>query len=52
MYDGKPANEFGYEGRPLSNEKSIEVIHENHKSYKKLVKGEAGKEEQFWLGNT
>ena len=38
-YDGKPANSFGYDDAVLSVEKTIEIIEENHQSYKQLISG-------------
>lgn len=39
--DGKPTNEFGFNGKFLNSEKAVEVIQESHKSWDKLIKGNA-----------
>jgi len=38
-YDGKPANRFAYDDQVLSVDKTIEIIEENHQSYKDLISG-------------
>ena len=38
-FDGKAENQFGYDEKILSVEKTIEIIYENHEEYKKLLSG-------------
>ena len=49
-YEGKGENAFGYEGRLLTAEHTIEIIHENHGFYKGLVEGKIENKSQLWLG--
>lgn len=39
--DGKPLNEFAFEGKPKDREFAEKIIAETHESWKKLVSGEA-----------
>ena len=48
-YEGKAENQFGYEGRVLSSEKTIEIIHENNQFYKDLKEGKVKNESKLWL---
>lgn len=41
-YDGKPPNRFAYDDQVLTVEKTIEIIEENHQSYKDLLSGKIG----------
>lgn len=41
MPDGKPPNEFAFEGKPKDREFAEKIIAETHESWKKLVSGEA-----------
>lgn len=50
-YEGKPENTFGYEGRFLSAERTIEIIHENNEFYRDLVSGKVPNKSGLWLGN-
>mmetsp|Transcript_35784 Transcript_35784/g.48302 ORF Transcript_35784/g.48302 Transcript_35784/m.48302 type:complete len:82 (+) Transcript_35784:601-846(+) len=48
-YDGKKPNEFGYQGRVLSNERAIEVIHETNEQYQDLLSGRVDNVSNLWL---
>ena len=39
MPDGKPANEFGYDSKPLNKEFALKVIAETHGFYNELKSG-------------
>ena len=47
-YEGKGENQFGYNGRVLSAERTIEIIHENNSFYKELLEGKI-KDHGLWL---
>ena len=48
-FEGKGENQFGYEGRVLSAERTIEIIHENNAFYKQLVSGQVPNKDNLWL---
>ena len=48
-YEGKPENTFGYEGRFLSAERTIEIVHENNQFYKDLIEGKVENKSGLWL---
>ena len=49
-YDGKPENQFGHDERILTLDETLEVIHENHEEYRKLVTGEVqNPNEELWF---
>jgi inorganic pyrophosphatase len=49
-FEGKGENAFGYEGRILSSERTIEIIHDNHLFYRDLVTGKVPNPDKLWLG--
>jgi len=49
--DGKPLNEFGFEGQPLDREKTCEVIEETH-GYWKRLRSEQVEGGGLWTGAT
>lgn len=49
-FEGKGENTFGYEGRFLSAERTIEIIHENNAFYKELLSGKVENKSGLWLG--
>ncbi len=49
-FEGKGENQFGYEGKLLSAERTIEIIHENHVFYQDLLSGKTENKDQLWLG--
>ena len=48
-FEGKGENQFGYEGRVLSAERTIEIIHENHGFYRQLVGGQVPNKDNLLL---
>lgn len=49
--DGKPENDFGYDGRFLNADKAIEVIEHSHGSWQKLVHAEVKMEKYPHITN-
>ena len=47
--DGKPLNEFGYEGKAIGAAEAIAVVEETHEQWRALVDGEVAKG-KLWTG--
>jgi inorganic pyrophosphatase len=50
VYEGKGENQFGYGGKILSAERTIEIIHENNGFYQDLKAGKVENKSGLWLG--
>lgn len=48
-YDGKQADRFGHNEEILSVDETIDIIEENHRSYKQLIDGQIENKYGFWL---
>jgi hypothetical protein len=50
--DGKPANEFAFEGQAKNREFALKVIEETHSHWSELIGGQSGNNAELSLKNT